>query len=49
MTQLELLQKQLERAVARKAMDDADSVIRAEIEQREIEKIQTQITMLEAG
>jgi hypothetical protein len=46
MTQLEILQKQLIIAQARKTQDDADSLLKADRNQTEIDKIQGQIAAL---
>jgi hypothetical protein len=46
MTQKEKLQKEMEMAVARKAMDDADCVLKADRNQNDIDRIQVLIDKL---
>jgi hypothetical protein len=46
LSEREILTKQLEMLVARKAMDDADCVLKADRNQKEIDKVQLQLDAL---
>jgi hypothetical protein len=47
LTNKEVLQKQLEKVTAQKVMDDADCILKADRNQKEIDKVAAQIVVLE--